>query len=142
MSNVNIKVFTINIAMKKGKKEGNEKSFKNFYKQQCKTSLKRPAKSFSSLLVSVSPSFYLTRYGANRKSPISIPSVLKPKSRVFYGFKIIVAPKVQSNLGLTYLLNLQITDFSRKKINNDSEKFKSSRLAFEHKAFAHFRWFK
>ena len=97
MSNVNIKVFTINIAMKKGKKEGNEKSFKNFYKQQCKTSLKRPAKSLSSLLVSVSPSFYLTRYGANRKSPISIPSVLKPKSRVFYGFKVIVAPKIQSN---------------------------------------------
>lgn len=142
MSNINIKVSTINIAMKKGKKEGNEKSFKTYYKQQCKTTFKCPTKSLSALLVSVSPSFYLTGYGVNRKSPISIPSVLKPKSRVFYGFKIIVTPNAQNNLGLTHLLNSKVMDFSQKRINNDSEKIKSSRLAFEQKAFAHYRWFK
>lgn len=142
-NSLSLRTLIINIASKKGKKECNENIFKKFYKHQCKTSLKSPERSVKALLVSVAPCFYLTSRKVGRKSSINVPAILKPKSRVFHGLNTMIISEVPNTscYGILSRLNSQVLNFSR-EINNDSLKLVSSERAFEHKTFAHFRWFK
>lgn len=142
-NSLSLRTLTVNIASKKGKKECNENIFKNFYKYQCKISLKSPERSLKALLVLVAPCFYLTSRKVGRKSSISVPAILKPKSRVFHGLKTMIIPEAHniSCYGILSRLNSQVLNFSR-ETNNDSQKLGSTERAFEHKTFAHFRWFK
>lgn len=138
---LNLKKRTINIALTKGQKESSENGFKKIYKHQCKISLKAPATAIKSLTLWVAPCFSLIRLKSGKSSSATIPAILRPNSRVFYGLKTITDPKEQNGSGLFQQFNSQISKFSSKIVNSDNPKLRSAERAFECKAFAQYRWF-
>jgi len=132
-----------NHIMVNGSKATSEKLFFKTLKSIQKDLLKKNFEEILKVsLINSSPTAYMKRIQRKRKRTTEFPFLLKPKTRISYGIKLLVDSS-RKNLQSSFykILKAELINSSKKKSSSFNRKTDIHKEVFLKKKFANFRWF-